>query len=170
MVISVALVEDIIGFMDSGNALSIVIRAAVIYAFIIFAVRVTGKRGVGQATALDFIIALAIGDVVGEMAYGGQNLLIGFGIILVWVLIHGLVAYLEIKVPTIESIVSGKKTMVIKDGKILSDRLYKEQVTKGELMELLRELSIDEGDLPQIKRAYLETSGGISVFPADLGR
>jgi len=165
-----ALVEDIIGFMDSGNFLSIAIRAAAIYAFIIFAVRVSGKRGIGQATALDFIIALAVGDIIGEMAYGTENLLKGFGIILVWIVLHGVLAYLEIKIPTMERIVSGSKTLVIRDGKILKRELHKEQVTEDELMELLRNLSIEKDDLPKIRKAYLETSGSISVFPADLGR
>lgn len=62
----------------------------------------------------------------------------------------------------------GRKTLIIKDGKIIQTQLAKERVSGEEIRQLLRNISID--DISKMQRAYLEVDGSISAFPAEIGR
>ncbi len=155
-------IGELIGLSEGESLLTLIIRIVVLYLVIVAAVRLTGKRGIGQATAIDFILALAIGDIIGEMAYGTENILKGVLIIAIWVLLHALTSLLEIRVPTIGQIISGDKRLVIKDGTLLPQEYGRELISEEEIHMLLRGHSID--DVSLVKRAYLEPDGSLSVF------
>lgn len=160
-------IGELIGLADNETLFTLVIRIVVLYLVIVIAVRLTGKRGIGQATAIDFILALAIGDIIGEMAYGTENILKGVLIIAIWVFLHALTSYLEIKVPTLDKIISGDKRLVIKDGVLLPKGYHKELISEDEVRMLLRGQSIE--DIHTVKRAYLEPDGSLSVFKNEKG-
>ena len=125
------------------------------------AVRLSGKRGIGQASAVDFILALAVGDVIGDMAYGQESLLRGVLIVAIWIGLHALTAYLGIRWPRFEELVSGRRTAVIRDGVIMETALQHELMSREELMMLLRGKDIE--DVSKVKAAHLETDGTLSV-------
>jgi len=153
---------ELIDLNGLEDLLVLVLRIIVLYVVIVTAVRLTGKRGIGQATAIDFILALAIGDIIGEMAYGTESMIKGVLIIAIWVSLHALTSYLEIKVPTISEIVSGSKRLIVKDGEFLRKEFEKEQITEEEVRMLLRHNSIDDPSV--VRKAYLEVDGSLSVF------
>lgn len=156
-------IGEFIGLADNETLFTLIIRIVVLYLVIVIAVRLTGrKRGSGQATAIGFILALAIGDIVGEMAYGTENILKGVLIIAIWVLLHALTSFLEIKVPTLDKIASGDKRLVVKDGVLLPRQYGRELISEDEVCMLLRNQSIK--DLPIARKAYLEADGSMSVF------
>jgi uncharacterized membrane protein YcaP (DUF421 family) len=158
-------IGELIGLSESEDLLTLLIRVVVLYVVIVAAVRLTGKRGIGQATAIDFILALAIGDIIGEMAYGTENILKGVLIIAIWVILHALTSFLEIKVPTLSQIISGEKRLVIKDGALVKEELKKEMISEDEVLMLLRSQSIE--DISVVRKAYLEPDGSLSVFKKD---
>lgn len=90
---------ELIALAENETLYTLIIRTVVLYLVIVIAVRLTGKRGIGQATAIDFILALAIGDIVGEMAYGTENLLNGVLIVAIWVLLHAITSYWRSRCP-----------------------------------------------------------------------
>jgi uncharacterized membrane protein YcaP (DUF421 family) len=153
-------IGEFIGLADNETFFTLIIRIVVLY--LVIAVRLTGKRGSGQATAIGFILALAIGDIVGEMAYGTENILKAVLIIAIWVLLHALTSFLEIKVPTLDKIASGDKRLVVKDGVLLPRQYGRELISEDEVCMLLRNQSIK--DLPIVRKAYLEADGSMSVF------
>jgi uncharacterized membrane protein YcaP (DUF421 family) len=158
-------IGELIGLSESEDLLTLLIRVVVLYVVIVAAVRLTCKRGIGQATAIDFILALAIGDIIGEMAYGTENILKGVLIIAIWVILHALTSFLEIKVPTLSQIISGEKRLVIKDGAMVKEELKKEMISEDEVLMLLRSQSIE--DISVVRKAYLEPDGSLSVFKKD---
>jgi uncharacterized membrane protein YcaP (DUF421 family) len=155
-------IGEFIGLADNETLFSLVLMIVVLYLVIVIAVRLTGKRGIGQATAIDFILALAIGDIIGEMAYGTENILKGALIVAIWVFLHALTSYLEIKVPTLDRLISGDKRLVVKDGVLLPQEYRRELISEEEVRMLLRNQSIE--DLSVVRKAYLEPDGSLSVF------
>lgn len=154
--------DELIGLGPSESVLDLLLRAAVIYLVIIAAVRLSGKRGIGQASAVDFILALAVGDVIGDMAYGQESVLKAVIIIAVWIGLHALTAYLGLRFPTLEELVGGRKVVVIRDGVVMETALRHELMSREELLMLLREQGIK--DPAAVRKAYLETDGRLSVF------
>jgi len=154
--------NELIGLSPGEGVVELFLRVAAIYVVIVVAVRLTGKRGIGQASALDFILALAVGDVIGDMAYGQQSILKGVIIVAIWVGLHALTAYLGIKVPRIDDLVNGRKTVVIRDGVVMEAALRHELMTREELLMLLRQQQIE--DPSEVQKAYLEVDGSLSVF------
>lgn len=150
------------GLDGYSDLAALLLRVVVLYVVIVAAVRLTGKRGIGQATAIDFILALAIGDIIGEMAYGTESLLKGLLITSIWVALHAITSYMEIELPTLGQIVSGGKRLVIKDGEVLKDQAKKELIGEEEILMMLRQHSIN--DPLTVHLAYLEPDGTLSVF------
>ena len=153
--------NELIGLSPTESALELVIRVTVLYVVIVVAVRLTGKRGIGQASALDFILALAVGDVIGDVAYGQESLLKAIIIIAIWIALHALTAFLGIRWPRFDELISGRKTAVIREGVVIKTALEHELMSREELMMLLRGKDVD--DPSKVKAAYLETDGTLSV-------
>jgi uncharacterized membrane protein YcaP (DUF421 family) len=153
--------NELIGLNAGESLLELLVRITILYIVIVAAVRLSSKRGIGQTSALDFILALAIGDVIGDMAYGQESLLKGVLIVAIWVGLHALTAYLGIRWPRFDEVIGGRKTMVIRDGVIMETALSHELMSKGELIMLLRGKDVE--DVSKVKAAYLETDGTLSV-------
>lgn len=153
--------NELIGLGPTEGLLELFVRATILYIVIVLAVRLSGKRGIGQASAVDFILALAVGDVIGDMAYGQESLLRGVLIVAIWIGLHALTAYLGIRWPRFEELVSGRRTAVIRDGVIMETALQHELMSREELMMLLRGKDIE--DVSKVKAAHLETDGTLSV-------
>ena len=153
--------NELIGLGPTEGLLELFVRATILYIVIVLAVRLSGKRGIGQASAVDFILALAVGDVIGDMAYGQESLLKGVLIVAIWIGLHALTAYLGIRWPRFEELVSGRRTAVIRDGVIMETALQHELMSREELMMLLRGKDIE--DVSKVKAAHLKTDGTLSV-------
>ncbi|KQM12524.1 hypothetical protein AOA80_01705 [Methanomassiliicoccales archaeon RumEn M1] len=153
--------NELIGLGPAESLLELFVRVSVLYIVIMLAVRLSGKRGIGQASAVDFILALAVGDAIGDMAYGTENILKGVLIIAIWVGLHALTAYLGVRWPRFEELVGGRKATVVRDGVIMETALKHELISREELMMLLRTKDIE--DVSKVKVAYLETDGTLSV-------
>ncbi len=146
----------------------VIVQALVIYFVLLLAVRLTGKRGIGHASPLDFIIALAVGDVIDEIAYGTESLVNALAIVGIWIVLHNSIAFVENRWQRFEDVVEGKRRVVLENGRFDKVALKKERVSEEEIMQLLRNLSID--DVSRLKKVLLETDGSISAFPAEVGR
>ncbi|HHS8495036.1 TPA: YetF domain-containing protein, partial [Legionella anisa] len=60
-------------------------------------------------------------------------------------------------------LIKGRPRILIKDGKIIWDVLEENQISKEDLLEIIRD-KLKTDDLDQIKEAYLERTGKISFI------
>ncbi len=67
--------------------------------------------------------------------------------------------------PSLERVVKPAALLLVEDGRMLRQNMAKEFVTADELWGHLRDRGID--DLAQVKQAFLEASGTVSVITAD---
>jgi uncharacterized membrane protein YcaP (DUF421 family) len=49
---------------------AIAVRAVLAYAYLLLMTRVSGKRTIGQATPIDLVVALIIGDLIDDALWG----------------------------------------------------------------------------------------------------
>jgi uncharacterized membrane protein YcaP (DUF421 family) len=151
--------------MDPQDLLLTAVRASIIYFFLLFVVRLLGKREVGSASAFDFIVALMLGEVVDEAIYGDVSMVKGLLAIAVIALWHLINSWASFKSRTIEKITSASPTVLVKDGKIKQDALARERLSEEELYSQMRLMEIE--DIQEVKKATLEPNGQISVIQED---
>ncbi len=144
----------------------IVARTLIVYAAILLGLRLAGKREIGQMTPFDLVVILLIANAV-QNAMVGPDTSVPGGLIAAGVLIvanYG-VAHARERLPWLRRAVEGQPTLLIHDGKFVTQHLRREGIEEEEVRMALREHGIANVD--DAKIAVLETDGSISVVPRD---
>jgi uncharacterized membrane protein YcaP (DUF421 family) len=140
----------------------LIFRAVVIYLFLIFLLRISGKRQIGELSPFDLVLLLIISNGVQNAMNGGDNSLIG-GLIIATTLIAinygvGLISY---KNKRMEKFIEGRPQVLVHDGKIFEDVMAEAKLTRLELDASLRQSGYF--DLHEVRLAILETNGKVTV-------
>lgn len=140
-----------------------VVRGVVVYFAMLILLRLGGRKQVGQMSPFDFVLLLVLSNAVQNSMNGGDNSLTGGLIIAVALVIaNWLMGYLNFKSKKISELIEGKPEILIHNGKVFEDLLFKEKITVEELKATLRKSGIFE--ITHVKYAVLETTGEISVI------
>ena len=138
------------------------IRVVIIYIIVLFAMRLMGKREIGQLQPFELAIAIMIADLAAvPMADLGLPITSGIIPIFALLVMHLLISYINMKSIFARQVICGKPKILIFRGKIDEKALKKEGVTINELQERLRGENIF--NIADVEYAILETSGQISV-------
>ena len=143
--------------------MDIVLRAAVAYLFILFLMRVVGRRELSSMEPSDVILLVVIGDLVQngvtQSDYSVTGVVLAAGTIGT---LATLTAFVTYKWSRIRNVVEGEPVILVEDGKLIERNLKNERLTPDELMEQAR-LQQGVESLDDVKWAVLETSGAISI-------
>src|SRR5437899_7815120 len=97
----------------------ILLRAVVVYVFLLVLLRITGKRQVGQLAPFDLVLLLVLSNAVQNSMNGGDNSLIGGLITAVsLIVLNYLVGVATYRSKTIEAFIEGRPQVLIHDGKL----------------------------------------------------
>ena len=140
------------------------LRTIVLYLVLILAVRVMGKRQIGEMEPAEFVVTMLVANLAAiPMQDGGIPLLTGLIPILTVLgveLVLSAGAVLSIRV---RRILCGKPVILMENGNFLPENLKSTRITLDELTGLLRQKNIL--DPRTVQYAILETNGELSVFP-----
>jgi uncharacterized membrane protein YcaP (DUF421 family) len=150
----------------SSIYLNVVLRSLVVYAFVILAFRLVGKKELAQLSVIDLVFILLISNVVQNAMTGPDTSLMG-GLIAATALFlaNYLLKWALFKFGKFEKILEGEALVLVYKGNPNEKNLKKSKITNEELEATIREhgaKSIDDVDL-----AMLETDGNISVLSDD---
>ena len=150
---------------DIGSSLpEVALRTAIVYVFLVVAIRVTGKREVGQMSVLELVVILIISDAV-QNSMVGENTSVWSGLVAVTVLLtldivlHALTGRSRRARRAIE----GEPRHLARDGRVLEHALRQEGIDIDDIRTAVRAHGID--NLRDVRLAVLETDGSISVIP-----
>jgi uncharacterized membrane protein YcaP (DUF421 family) len=144
-----------------------VLRAAAIYAILLIAVRLSGRRTLSELTTFDFILLLVISEAVQQGLVGDNNSVTSAIITVVTlVLINVGFSFVKTRIPWVEKFLEGVPTVLVENGRPLTDRMKKARVSEDDIMVSARELQGLEC-MDQIKFAILEAGGRITIIPAE---
>ncbi len=145
--------------------LEIAFRTVAIYAYTLVLIRWIGSRSIAQLSLVEFLLVIALGSAVGDaMFYPDVPLLHCLVVITIVVLLDKALSYIVARKPRLEDFIEGKSVEVISEGIINCEALERQNLGHDELFEQLRLKEIEQ--LGQVRAAYLETNGLISVFKA----
>ncbi len=139
------------------------IRTVVIYVLIVAAIRVMGKRQIGELRPSELVVALLIADLAAvPMQETGTPLVHGILPMLVLVALELLSSVIMMKCPAFERLVSGNPVPVIKDGVLDVAALKKLRLSVDDLMEALRLQNCF--DISEVEYAVVESNGHVTLY------
>ena len=148
------------------SALDLVIRSTVIYAVFFGALRVFGKREIGQFTLFDLALVLLTANALQPAITGPDNSLTGGVIVVVTLfLLNRGVAILRVRSPFVRRLLEFGPTVVGRDGAWLLPALVRQGLDLVDVEAALREHGLDE--VSEMKLATLEADGSISIVAVD---
>ncbi len=143
-----------------------VIRTVILYLLLMAAMRLMGKRQLGELQPSELVVTLLLSDLAAvPMQENGLPLLNGVLPILVLVSVELLLSGVMLKFPPIAKLVSGSPIPIIRDGVVDAAALRRLRMTVEDLDESLRQQ--DVFDIRQVQYAIAETNGHISVYCYD---
>jgi uncharacterized membrane protein YcaP (DUF421 family) len=137
-----------------------ILRAAIVYVFLIVGLRLAGKRELAQLNPFDLVVLLTLSNTAQNAIIGEDNSVTG-GLIgcATLLLINYLVIRFLFTHERIDSLVEGEPDVLIDHGHIQEDHLKKELLTRHELEIAAHRQGF--GDLQEIDNAAIEPGGGI---------
>ena len=139
------------------------VRTVILYAAITAAMRLMGKRQLGQLHPSELVVALLIADLAAvPMQDVDLPLLQGLLPIGILVALELLLSICMLKFPVLARLIAGNPLCVIRKGKILPDQLKRLRLSVEDLCEQLRQQSVF--DPTQVNAAYVESNGQLSVL------
>jgi len=141
----------------------LVLRAVVIYAALLVALRLFGKREVGQFTLYDLVFILLVANALQPAITGPDtSVLGGFVLIVTLVGANAIVSRLD-RVPRLHRLFAAAPAVIIKDGQYLDSVLKREGVSRDECEMAIREHGMS--DVTDVQLGVLEPDGTISIVP-----
>jgi uncharacterized membrane protein YcaP (DUF421 family) len=139
-------------------------RALILFLIVFVAVRLMGKRELGQLQPYEFVIAIMIANLASvPMAEMGIPILNGIVPILTLLLAHVGLTFWSLKSRRAQRVICGMPTIIVSKGYILEEAMRSAGYSFSDLMEQLRVAGVFS--LSDVEFAILETSGQISVIP-----
>lgn len=143
--------------------LEVLFRSTVMFVALLITLKFTGKRGVKQLSVFETVIIIALGSAAGDpMFYEDVGIIPALVVFLAILLLYRLITWLTAKYKILEEFLEGKTICFIEDGEFSIENFKKESLAQDEFFTELRIKSIEH--LGQVKSAYIETTGEISVY------
>lgn len=139
-------------------------RTIVLYLVLIAAIRLMGKRQIGEMEPSEFVVTMLVANLATiPMQDAGLPLYSGLVPILTVLGLELVLSGAILRSVKIRKLFCGKPVILIENGHIVQDNLRKTRVSMDELTGHLREK--DVLDIQAVQFAILETNGNLSVFP-----
>ena len=141
--------------------MDIVLRGIVLYAFVVFVMRVTGRRELSTLSAVDLVLLIVLGDAIQQgltqSDYSVTGAIIAVSTIAT---LSVLTSYLGFRWPFARKVLEGLPIVVVERGKLVERNLRRERMTPDELEEEMRIQQI--GSLDEVEWAIVEANGSVS--------
>jgi len=143
--------------------MDIVVRAAVAYIFILFLLRVVGRRELSTMEPSDVVLLVVMGDVIQHGVTQSDYSITG---VVLAMSTFGLLAvatsWLVFRSRRAQSVVEGEPIILVEDGRPIERNMRTERLTIRDVMQEARAQKI--ASLDEIKWAVLESTGRITFI------
>jgi uncharacterized membrane protein YcaP (DUF421 family) len=161
VLLSAGLVSDLV---DLGvPAPEKILRSLLVFAFLVGALRMAGKRELAQLNVLDLAVLLLVANALQNAMIGNDNSLLGgiIGASTLFVVNYWFVR-LTYRSALARRVLEGSPRTLLEDGRVNRDALRKEAITEAELRSIAREHGFER--LEDVALIVLETDGHLAVL------
>jgi uncharacterized membrane protein YcaP (DUF421 family) len=146
--------------------MDVVLRASAIFVMLFVALRLMGKRQLGQMTPFEFVGLVVLGDFVQQAVthndYSITAATLAVATFGFWSLLLGWASY---RSNSLRRLFEGQPRILIQDGKLLESVLERDKITEAEVLSEMRLAGIAR--LDDVQWGILEPSGKISFLKRD---
>ncbi len=145
------------------------LRTLILYLLVIAALRIMGKRQLGELQPSELVVAIMISDLA-AIPIEDKSLSLWEGVvpILTLVLTELALSVLVIKSEFFRTIITGRPAVIVRCGKIQQGVLRRLRLSIDDVLEQLRLMGYS--DISEVNTVMLETNGQISVIPNEQSR
>ncbi len=141
----------------------VIIRTLILYLTTVVALRVMGKKQIGQLQPYELVVIIMIAELAAIPMQNTDIPLIN-GIIPIFILFASEItlSYISLKSETARGIICGKPSILIKNSEIMEDELRRLRYNINDLLEQLRQKNVN--NISDVAYAILENGGQLSVI------
>ena len=141
----------------------IVVRSVIMFVTLLIVLKLAGKRGVKQLSVFEMVIIISLGSAAGDpMFYEDVGILHALIVFVSVLVLYRFITWLTGKSHVVEVFFEGKTECLVDEGKFSMQKFSRESLAQDEFFTELRLKGVEH--LGQVRKAYLETSGDISVY------
>lgn len=138
------------------------------YAWLIFILRITGKRTLSKMNAFDLVVTVALGSTLATVMVSKQTPLAeGMVALAMLVLLQLGVTWSAVRLKWLRRFIKSDPTLLFYRGEFLEKDLRKERIVRDEILAAVRQRGI--GDLAHVEAVILETDGSLNVAKSNVG-
>lgn len=142
-----------------------ILRATVVFFFLLLVFRLASKRSLAQITSFDFVLLLIIGEATQNALIGQDHSLTNAALVIMTLVMLDIgLSLAKARFPRLEPVLDDLPLVLVENGRAIKDRMREARVDEEDVLAAARELQGLER-LDQVKYAVLERSGGITVIP-----
>jgi uncharacterized membrane protein YcaP (DUF421 family) len=143
--------------------IEIAFRSVVMFLALLIVLKIAGKRGVKQLSIFEMVIIISLGSAAGDpMFYEDVGIGHALMVFVVVLILYRFITWLTGKSQLVEKFLEGETECLIDEGKFSIEKFKRESLAQDEFFTELRLRNVEH--LGQVRKAYLETSGDISIF------
>ncbi len=146
--------------------MDIVLRAAAAYVFIIFMLRIIGRRELSTLGPSDLVLLVVMGDLIQNgVTQSDQSITGVFLAVSTFAMLTVAMSFLTFRSRRAQTFIEGEPLILVQDGKPVEKNLRTERLNLDDVAEEARGQGIES--LDEIKWCVLETSGTMSFIKKD---
>jgi uncharacterized membrane protein YcaP (DUF421 family) len=151
-----------------SEILRVIVVGVIAYVLLVFMLRITGNRTLSKMNSFDFVITVAFGSTLAAILVDSTTLAVGMTALALLIGLQFTVTWLSVRSARISRIVKTQPTVLLKDGRFLSDAMQDARVGRAEITAAIRQHGY--GGVELIHAVLLETDGSLSVIAqVDMG-
>jgi uncharacterized membrane protein YcaP (DUF421 family) len=144
--------------------MDIVLRAIVLYAFVVFVMRVMGRRELSSLGPVDLVLLIVLGDAIQQGLTQDDYSVTGAVIAVSTIAaVQVGVSQLSFRSRRARRVLEGEPVVIIQDGKVIDRNMKRERLTEGEVAEEMRAQQI--ASVEDVEWGILESNGTMSFIP-----
>jgi uncharacterized membrane protein YcaP (DUF421 family) len=144
--------------------MDLVIRATVVFFFILLVTRIAGRRELAELEPFDLILLVVLGDLVQQGITQSDQSVTGTLIVISTIgLLSVAVSWLSFRSRRVRRLTAGEPLVLVQDGRPIERNLRRERITLDDVEEEARRAQI--ASLAEVQWAILEDDGHISCIP-----
>ena len=143
--------------------MDIAVRAVALYVFVVFVMRMIGRRELSTLTPFDLVLLIVLGDAI-QQGLTQDDYSVTGAVVAVSTLavMQVTTSYISYRVKPFRKVLKGEPIILIENGKLLNQNLRRERITADDVAEEMRTQQIAAFD--QVQWAILESNGTISFI------
>jgi uncharacterized membrane protein YcaP (DUF421 family) len=143
--------------------MEIALRAVVLYVFIVFVMRVIGRRELSSMTPFDLVLLIILGDAIQQGLTQDDYSVTGAILAVATIAtLQVFTSYLSYRSKKARTVLEGDPIVLVDHGRIVQGNLKRERMTEDEVAEEMRQQQIPS--LDEVEWAIIEANGSISFI------